>query len=67
MGGSGPVDHFPNLNLTPLFEAAIDATEEAIMNALVAAKSMEGANRFYVPALPMDRVRDILAHHRLLA
>jgi D-aminopeptidase len=62
-----PVDHFPSLNLTPLFEAVIDATEEAIVNALVAGKSMEGANRFYVPALPIDRVRDILDHHRLLA
>jgi D-aminopeptidase len=67
VGHPQPVDHFPNLNLTPLFEAVIDATEEAIVNALVAAKPMEGANRFYVPALPIDRVRDILAHHRLLA
>jgi L-aminopeptidase/D-esterase-like protein len=61
-----PVDHFPNLDITAVFEAVIDATEEAIVNAMVAAEPTEGANRFYVPALPIDRVRQILAEHRLL-
>mgnify|MGYP000373154483 CR=1 FL=1 len=32
-------------------------------NAMVAAEAMEGANRFYVPALPIERVRAILAEH----
>jgi L-aminopeptidase/D-esterase-like protein len=62
-----PVAHFPNLNLTSVFEAVIDATEEAIVNAMVAAEPAEGANRFFVPALPIDRVRGILAEHGLLA
>lgn len=60
------IRHFPNLNISALFEAVVDATEEAIVNALVAAEPMEGANRFFVPALPIDRVRDILAEHKLL-
>lgn len=56
----------PNLALTPIFEAAIDATEEAIVNAMVAGDSAEGANRFAVPKVPIDRVRAMLAEHNLL-
>lgn len=56
----------PNLGMTPLFEATIDATEEAILNALVAAESAEGANRLYVPRLPHDSVQEKLREHRLL-
>lgn len=53
--------------LASVFEAVIDATEEAIINAMVAADPVEGANRFFIPALPIDRVRDILAEYKLLA
>lgn len=56
----------PNLALTPLFEAAVDATEEAIVNALVAAEAAEGIYRLYVPRLPHERVREILRAHNLL-
>jgi L-aminopeptidase/D-esterase-like protein len=63
---SYPVDMHPNLAMTPLFEAVVDATEEAIANALVAGRAAEGANRFHVPSLPIDRVRDILDRHALL-
>jgi L-aminopeptidase/D-esterase-like protein len=66
-GDPQPVEQYPNLNLTSVFEAVIDATEEAIINAMVAAEPVEGANRFFVPALPIQRVRDILAAHNLLA
>lgn len=61
-----PVLQHPNLAMTPLFEAVVDATEEAILNAMVAAEAAEGANRFHVPALPIERVRAMLAEHRLL-
>ncbi len=56
----------PNRRMTPLFEAAIQATEEAILNAMVAAEDMVGRDDLYVPALPEDRVRDLLlryGHH----
>jgi L-aminopeptidase/D-esterase-like protein len=56
----------PNLAMTSLFEAAIDATEEAILNALVAGEAAEGANRLYVPRLPHSRVKEKLRDHRLL-
>lgn len=56
----------PNLALTALFEATIDATEEAIVNALVAADAAEGINRLYIPRLPHQRLRDILRSHGML-
>ena len=52
-----PVETYPNGLLDPLFEAAVEGTEEAIVNALVAAKTMTGADgrRFY--ALPHAELR----------
>jgi D-aminopeptidase len=35
-------------------------------NALIAAKTMTGANYWLVPALPHDRLREILRNHNLL-
>jgi L-aminopeptidase/D-esterase-like protein len=56
-----------NERLNPLFEATIQATEEAIINALVAARTMVGANDLVVPSLPHDRLRAILAKYNRLA
>ena len=50
-----------DLHLDPLYRAAIEATEEAILNAIAMAEPMEGINRRYSPALPLDRVRTFLA------
>jgi len=47
-------------DLDPLYEETIQATEEAIVNALVAAEPMVGIDGRRVQALPLDRVRDIL-------
>jgi D-aminopeptidase len=46
--------------LNPLYEAAIEATEEAILNSLCMAREMEGVNGNYVPALPLDDVKDLV-------
>jgi L-aminopeptidase/D-esterase-like protein len=43
-----------------VYEATVQATEEAIINALLAAKTMTGADDLRVFALPHDRVRTIL-------
>ena len=60
------VDLHPNLSMTGLFEAVIDATEEAIVNALVAGETAEGANCLRVPGLPHVRIQEALrAHNRL--
>ena len=44
--------------LDPLFEATVEATEEAIVNALVAAETMTGRDGITAHALPHDRLRD---------
>ena len=46
----------PNAQITPLFTATVQATEEAILNALLAAETMVGANGIRVEALPHDRL-----------
>ncbi|MFY2559698.1 P1 family peptidase [Corallococcus terminator] len=43
--------------LDPLYEAVMEATEEAILNAICMATSMTGANGNHCPALPLDEVR----------
>ncbi|HEX7841159.1 MAG TPA: P1 family peptidase [Kofleriaceae bacterium] len=56
----------PRAEITWLFEATVDATEEAIVNALVAGRTMTGANGETIEGLPHDRVREILRRHQRL-
>ena len=42
--------------LDPLFEATVEATEEAIVNALVAAETMTGRDDITAHAIPHDRL-----------
>jgi D-aminopeptidase len=51
----------PAQRLTPLFDAVIEATEEAILNALCAAETMTGRDGVTAHALPVERVSDLLA------
>jgi D-aminopeptidase len=46
--------------MTPLFAAAVEATEAAIVNALLAAETMTGRDGFTVHALPRDRVVEVV-------
>ena len=48
--------------VSPLFEAALEATEEAVYNALLQATPVTG-NGHTIEALPLDRVREILRAH----
>jgi L-aminopeptidase/D-esterase-like protein len=57
----------PNERLTPFFQATAEATEEAIINALVAAETMTGANDRRVVALPHDRLVELLRKYNRLA
>jgi L-aminopeptidase/D-esterase-like protein len=50
----------PNARINPLFESTVDATEEAIVNAMVAAETMTGADGYRVHALPTDQVLALL-------
>jgi len=65
--GTVPLAMLPNDRMGPLFEATVGATEEAILNALVAARTMTGFEGHRVVALPHDRVREILRRHGRLA
>src|SRR6267378_1955027 len=56
----------PNERITPLFEATVQATEEAIVNAMVAAETMTGVNGMRVYALPHDRLRAALRKYNRL-
>jgi D-aminopeptidase len=50
----------PNDQLNPVFLATVQATEEAVINAMVAAETMKGINDYEVIALPHDRLREVL-------
>lgn len=60
---SDSIRMWPNDELSRIFTATVQATEEAIVNAMVAAETMEGANSFTVFELPEDKLRDIMAAH----
>lgn len=65
--GSLATRRISNESITPLFYAVARATEEAIVNAMVAAETMVGADDVRVSELPVDRVREVLrAHGRLV-
>jgi len=53
-------------DLDPLFSAAVDATEEAVLNALWHAESTKGRDGRVIEALPHDEVLELLAAHRRL-
>lgn len=51
---------FPNDLITPLFEATVQSVEEAIINAMVAAETMEGINGNKAYGIPHDLLMDVL-------
>jgi D-aminopeptidase len=57
----------PNDSLDPLFLATVQATEEAVINAMVAAETMKGIDDREVIALPHDRLREVLKKYNRLA
>ena len=57
----------PNDQLDPIFLATVQAAEEAVINAMVAAETMTGANNRIVIALPHDRLREVLKKYNRLA
>jgi D-aminopeptidase len=58
--GIARVDMVPNASINPLFSATVQATEESILNAMLAAETMTGANYTRVYALPVDRLMAIM-------
>jgi len=56
-----------NSDIDAVFEATVQATEEAIVNALVAARTMTGANGYRAYGLPHDALLDLLRRYGRLA
>jgi L-aminopeptidase/D-esterase-like protein len=54
------VQTVPNDRMDPLFTATVQATEEAILNALVDNQGMTGRDGHHVDALPHEKVRELL-------
>lgn len=55
-----------NNQMDPLFLATVQATEEAIVNAMVAAETLKGINGNIRHALPHERLIEILDKYRRL-
>jgi D-aminopeptidase len=67
-GSRAPIEvrMLPNDAMNTLFEAVADATEEAIVNALCAATTTDGANGRVAHALPLDRLREVMRKYSRL-
>jgi D-aminopeptidase len=52
---AGPIVDLPNEQMSPLFEAALEATEEGVINSLFAATPVDG-NGHHIDALPINQV-----------
>jgi D-aminopeptidase len=57
----------PNDSLDPIFLATVQATEEAVINAMVAAETMKGIDDHEVIALPHERLQEVLKKYNRLA
>jgi L-aminopeptidase/D-esterase-like protein len=73
-GNSGPprmppptMTRLASGSMDPVFTATVEATEEAIVNAMLAAETMTGADYWRSYAIPHDQVKAILAKHGRLA
>src|SRR5947199_8083440 len=70
--GGAAADHvvdlkmLPNDQLEPVFAATVQATEEAVINAMVAAETMTGIENHKVIRLPHDRLREVLKKYNRL-
>ncbi|HEX3848583.1 MAG TPA: P1 family peptidase [Steroidobacteraceae bacterium] len=60
------VQMLPNDSLDPVFRATVEATEEAVVNAMVAARDMTGVDGHRVIALPHDALRAVLKKYNRL-
>ena len=64
--GAFEVKTMDNESLNPLFEATVQATEEAVVNSMIAAKTMTGINGNTVYAIPHDKLINALAKYNRL-
>jgi len=60
-GGTYALRAIGDVGIDKLFDATIEATEEAIVNALIAAETITGRDGITAHAIPHDRVREVMA------
>jgi L-aminopeptidase/D-esterase-like protein len=60
------VERMQSWKMDPMFAAVVQATEESVINALVAAKTMVGADYWVIPAIPHDQLQEVLRKHGML-
>lgn len=60
------IEDIPNDLVSPLFQAVVESTEEAIYNAMIKAESMTGKNGETLHELPIDQLLERLRHYRLI-
>ena len=65
--GLAKLEMFPNDRMDPIFQATVEATEEAIVNALVAAETMTGIDDHRVEAIPQGKLQEALKKYNRLA
>jgi D-aminopeptidase len=61
------VTMLPNDSINPVFEATVQAVEEAIVNAMAGAETMKGFEGSTVYALPHDKLQEVLKKYNRLA
>jgi L-aminopeptidase/D-esterase-like protein len=66
-GGLHDLKMLGNDDLNPIFRGTVEASEEAVVNALVAAETMTGRNGLKVHALPHDRLKEALRKYNRLS
>ncbi|HET6181665.1 MAG TPA: P1 family peptidase [Candidatus Sulfotelmatobacter sp.] len=65
--GVASLTMLPNDQINPVFLATVQATEEAVVNAMIAAETMTGWKGHTVMALPHDRLQELLKKYNRLA
>jgi D-aminopeptidase len=60
------IQRMQSWKMDAMFTAVVQATEESVINTLVAAKTMVGADYWTIPALPHDQLQQVLRKHALL-
>ncbi len=62
-GEEGTIDHIADADMDPLFRATVDSTEEAILNAVVAAETMTGRDGNTIHAINHPALRDVMRQY----
>ena len=60
---TGPERMLEDRFISPLWEATVEAAEEAVLNALTAGVTMEAHGGRIIPALPLDRLRELMKQY----